>query len=1063
MEYREDIITKAHQLGHFKLESTYKQLETKYFWKNMRKDIAFVISKCLPCVRNEVVPAISNSAIALKVTDIFDRIGIDLVFGLPLTEDGYHGVLIITEYLTKFPYVVPIKTKEAKEISMHFLNYISIFGPPKELLSDQGKEFCNDMLNSFLSLMGTVHRVTSPYHPQTNGLTERFNETFIKLIRIHAENNPENWDKWIPFVTMAYRIRINSSTKFSPYELMFGRQQNDFNNFQIKQTDENNSQIYQRNFEIKQLIESIRPKALTNIERAQVQQKINQNNNNNVSDEILEPNSKVMVKSLKLVPEKLAPKYSGPLQIDSQTAKGNYYLRDRTKRLLSSSIPKSRLKPISDNIADDPFLDIDKIIKDRVRSGIKEYFVKWKNYPDSESSWVPEGNFSNLQCIEDYNNLKKESRIKQINLVTIDYKQRSNSTIGSLKLLQSMLWLIVLIANTNSMIIDDEFKYCAPTESSLRIDIDKMCPIYKINQKIDNLFPSTLQEANFTILAKRQYKVSGLGTQCSKQMITMNCTMYWYLWREDPLSFDTNIQLTQEDCLSMISTKRCGDNPMACENEECEYEQLPIPDFSWNKVRQTHGIRCMIRKIQILAVDDTKPIFPNAVQTCYPKDKMCQLQSSIIVWDTSIIHTFPYEYILEELFIIPLKEEDAIQSGTVIYSEKQQLLLNIVDTTIESNMTIFQTSEGLIAIFTDSFNINKVRLNIKNNIDNSQAIVQLQLAENDYHLRSSMKLHFRWNLQHCYSMKSFLSIFQNFDNRYIKINDIDNNELILYASQGMIYIPHCIIVKTIDTINNPLNCYSNIPISFKYQNVTKLAFLHSTRIISDVDYEMDCKTKRQIVRLQSLNRLLKAVGKTITIEYETINKKHNINFLYTNFENINYMHNKELVEGVNISAYFYYLAAQPIQERIGTMLIFPSQDSNTITLESNKNQFFNKIKEQIIHTITIIIIIIASIIIISIIVTIVICYCYFNQVHIKTKYLAFTTNLKKRKFKSKQHKEIEEVEMVELHHNDEMQINNTTQNISPLTSQDVENKEDIEMVKNNQGLSTKIKNKVKWP
>ena len=72
-----------------------------------------------------------------------------------------------------------------------------------------------------------------------------------------------------------------------------------------------------------------------------------------------------------------------------------------------------------------------------------------------------------------------------------------------------------------------------------------------------------------------------------------------------------------------------------------------------------------------------------------------------------------------------------------------------VDTTIESNMTIFHTSEGLVAIFTDSFNINKINLNINNNIDNSQAIVQLQLAENDYHLRSTMKLHFRWNLQHC--------------------------------------------------------------------------------------------------------------------------------------------------------------------------------------------------------------------------------------------------------------------------------------------------------------------------
>ena len=133
-DQRQDIITRAHQLGHFKEETTYKQLQNKFFWKNMRKDIAFVISQCLPCVRNKILPTISNPSIALKVTDIFDRIGIDLVFGLPLTDSGYHGVLIITEYLTKYPYVVPIKSKEAKEISQHFLQYMSIFGPPKQSL-----------------------------------------------------------------------------------------------------------------------------------------------------------------------------------------------------------------------------------------------------------------------------------------------------------------------------------------------------------------------------------------------------------------------------------------------------------------------------------------------------------------------------------------------------------------------------------------------------------------------------------------------------------------------------------------------------------------------------------------------------------------------------------------------------------------------------------------------------------------------------------------------------------------------------------------------------------------
>ena len=158
----------------------------------------------------------------------------------------------------------------------------------------------------------------------------------------------------------------------------------------MKTSEETNSQLLQRNEEIKQLIESIRPKALINIEKAQIQQKKTQNNDYNVSETPLEPHTKVMVKSLKLVPAKLAPKYSGPFQVDSRTPQGNYYLRYRTKKLLDAAVQKSRLKQVSKNINDDPFLGIDKIIKDRVRNGIKEYFVKWQNYPASESSWVPD-------------------------------------------------------------------------------------------------------------------------------------------------------------------------------------------------------------------------------------------------------------------------------------------------------------------------------------------------------------------------------------------------------------------------------------------------------------------------------------------------------------------------------------------------------------------------------------------------------------------------------------------------------------------------------------------------
>ena len=193
IEDRVELIKHAHNLGHFKTESTCTSLRQKYFWKNMRHDVHHFICNCLPCLRNDIKPTINHPALVLSVTQIFDRIGIDLVFGLPLTSEGFHGCFIITEYLTKYVWAFPIKSKEAIPIAKHLFHFISEYGPPKEILSDQGTEFCNNIIDTMIGLFGINHIITSPYHPNTNGLTERYNQQFIHDLRIHSENNTLDW------------------------------------------------------------------------------------------------------------------------------------------------------------------------------------------------------------------------------------------------------------------------------------------------------------------------------------------------------------------------------------------------------------------------------------------------------------------------------------------------------------------------------------------------------------------------------------------------------------------------------------------------------------------------------------------------------------------------------------------------------------------------------------------------------------------------------------------------------------------------------------------------------
>ena len=116
---RTRIVEISHLLGHFQAQTTLDRIKDKYYWKDMSKDVKSVIEKCKICIRHEVKPIINHPALALKIERIFDRIGIDLVLGLTETDSGYKGILVNTEYLTKYVYAVPIRSKTANFFNIY--------------------------------------------------------------------------------------------------------------------------------------------------------------------------------------------------------------------------------------------------------------------------------------------------------------------------------------------------------------------------------------------------------------------------------------------------------------------------------------------------------------------------------------------------------------------------------------------------------------------------------------------------------------------------------------------------------------------------------------------------------------------------------------------------------------------------------------------------------------------------------------------------------------------------------------------------------------------------------
>ena len=102
-------------------------------------------------------------------------------------------------------------------------DYTYRFGCCEVVISDQGREFVNKVKEALFELTGTQHRVTSAYHPQTNGLTERFNQTLQTSLLKVVNDSQNDWDVHLPPILFAYRTSQQRETKLSPFEIMYCR------------------------------------------------------------------------------------------------------------------------------------------------------------------------------------------------------------------------------------------------------------------------------------------------------------------------------------------------------------------------------------------------------------------------------------------------------------------------------------------------------------------------------------------------------------------------------------------------------------------------------------------------------------------------------------------------------------------------------------------------------------------------------------------------------------------------------------------------------------------------
>ena len=223
---RHRLFLEAHEgvfSGHLRQAKIHSQLNRHYWWMGMRRDINAWCRACTKCATRNMGPPVRPKLTPIPVGGPFDMVGVD-VLQLPKTKRGNRYAVVFMDYLTKWPEVYAVPDQTAPTLARLFVEeVISRHGVPSRLLSDRGPSFLSKLMLSVCKCLGVEKVNTSAYHPQCDGLVERFNRTLTDMLAKSVSPGVTEWDERLPYVLFSYRASLQSSTGESPFFLIYGR------------------------------------------------------------------------------------------------------------------------------------------------------------------------------------------------------------------------------------------------------------------------------------------------------------------------------------------------------------------------------------------------------------------------------------------------------------------------------------------------------------------------------------------------------------------------------------------------------------------------------------------------------------------------------------------------------------------------------------------------------------------------------------------------------------------------------------------------------------------------
>ena len=221
LQWRRTIFDSLHNLSHPGIRATQRLITTRYVWPSINTDVRRWTRSCIKCQRAKVQRHTVAPLSSFSTPDArFDIVHIDLVGPLPPSQ-GYTYLLTCVDRFTRWSEAFPLSTITAAAVAQAFVSgWIARFGVPSTIVTDRGRQFESNLWSALMKLLGSKRSRTTAYHPQANGMVERFHRQLKSALK--TQQQPSAWMDALPLVLLGIRTALKEDTRSTAAEMVYG-------------------------------------------------------------------------------------------------------------------------------------------------------------------------------------------------------------------------------------------------------------------------------------------------------------------------------------------------------------------------------------------------------------------------------------------------------------------------------------------------------------------------------------------------------------------------------------------------------------------------------------------------------------------------------------------------------------------------------------------------------------------------------------------------------------------------------------------------------------------------